>query len=120
MELGSDGLAHSEALDQLDPTGPIDPNELDGGNAPAAARQNKANPGEVAVSPKRKAQDALADGISAVKKPKIREDEDDITMTGEEGRQEHWPLPPSVQQAKDAAGGGDQYDHVVSGPSEKL
>lgn len=115
MQPTSTGLPHSDTLDKIDPTPAVDTNELTAGNMPPAARQNKGNPGEVALSPKRKAQDELADGVSAVKKPKIREDESDITMIGEEGRQEHFPLPPSVQQAKDAAGGdGDQYDRVVS------
>ncbi|KAK4977426.1 tRNA (cytosine-5-)-methyltransferase ncl1 [Elasticomyces elasticus] len=91
-----------ETLDEILPTN-VDPdNDMDGGNASAAARQNKENPRQVAVTPTKRALDDVADAQDSTKKLKVhsvREDDPDISLTGEQGRLEHYPLPPQVQLA---------------------
>ena len=92
----SNGLEKIEALDHLLPN-TIDPaNDMDEGNTPAAARQNRENAPNGAVPPRKRSLDEEADASSATKRLKTREEVDEPAVEGAEDRQVHWPPPPGA------------------------
>ena len=76
------------------------------GDVSAAARQN-AEEQEKSNGVKRKAgddEDVIANTDTALKRPKFGDEPADMVDTANTTRREHWPLPPSVAQAVEAAG----------------
>ena len=86
-----------QALDAVLPPS-VDPeNDMDQGNAPAAARQNMANSPTEDVSQRKRAAAEEGDASASTKRLKVREELDEPAEIGAEDRQVHYPPPPGAQ-----------------------
>ena len=92
----NEGITHLTTLDSILPP-PLE-SANDAEMVSTAARQNMENPGpsNVITGAKRE-RDAGADAISALKRPKFREQPNDPVQEGYEDRREHWPPPPGAK-----------------------
>lgn len=121
----SNGLQKLESLDKVAPT-TVDPdNDMDEGNTPAAARQNRENAPTEEPSSRKRAFDAEADAAASIKKLKTREEVDVAAEPGAEDRQVHWPPPPGADLDLTAhhhtapPPGADPPKRKVNGPHEE-
>ncbi len=92
----TNGTNPIEKIDALDDLAPPRANG-DAEGVSAAARQNKENAPSETISPRKRTLDDRADAQAATKRPKFRDDVDDVAPRGEEDRQVHYPPPPGAQ-----------------------
>ena len=90
---GSDPIPHIEALDDLAP--PQFTSQME--NPSAAARQNRENLPEDKLSSHKHELDDVADATNTIKRPKFREEIDEVAPRGLEDRQVHYPPPPGAE-----------------------
>lgn len=94
------GLGYLQSIDAVNPPSQkVHDDGTDQVNAPAAARQNRANTDDVPVSPRKRALDDEADADAATKRMKIRNNEDGPAEEGDEDRLVHYPPPPGADLA---------------------
>lgn len=111
------GVNPIEKIDALDAIAPPQ-DSAEAEDPSAAARQNKENISTGESSLAKRLLDE-ADAEMSTKRPKFREETDEVAPRGEEDRQVHWPPPPAAQLSISRAESTSLSQPVQSAPPKK-